>query len=121
MRVLFLPIAAIALIANGQPPLLGVPIEGFDAGRLAERISLARPIQCADRIRPVKVEEVQVRINPPRVQREPAAPEEAMAIWAVDRREKGCGVMVMMGDLNDVRPLPEVGDGPAQRIEIGRD
>ena len=45
--------------------------------------------------------------------REPASPEKPLAIYAVDRREDGCAVMVMMGNTDDVRPLPRISEGQA--------
>jgi hypothetical protein len=29
-------------------------------------------------------------------------------IWAVDRRENGCAVLVAKGDPDDIRPIPKV-------------
>lgn len=54
--------------------------------------------------------------QPPLLQREPASPEKPQAIYAVDRRQDGCSVMVMMGDPDDVRPLPLPAEGPPQVI-----
>jgi len=45
----------------------------------------------------------------PLYRRGPGSPENPpLAIYAVDRRENGCGVMVMMGKPDDVRPLPSL-------------
>lgn len=45
----------------------------------------------------------------PLFNREPSTPDNPpLAIYAVDQREGGCGVMVMMGNLNDVRPVPRI-------------
>ncbi|MEO1730400.1 MAG: hypothetical protein AAFR64_06645 [Pseudomonadota bacterium] len=44
----------------------------------------------------------------PLLRRGPNTPETPpLAIYAVDRRENGCGMMVMMGNPNDVRLLPD--------------
>ncbi|MEL7519841.1 MAG: hypothetical protein AAFN48_12910 [Pseudomonadota bacterium] len=43
-----------------------------------------------------------------RFERKPATPQKPQAIYAVDRREDGCGVMVMMGNPSDVRPVPSI-------------
>lgn len=41
------------------------------------------------------------------------SPTEAdpLMIWAVDRREDGCAVLVAKGDPDDIRPIPKVEDG----------
>ncbi|MEM7700613.1 MAG: hypothetical protein AAF251_01615 [Pseudomonadota bacterium] len=65
---------------------------------------------CRDRIVQTKAEAVQSPPGPaaslPLLQRQPATPQKPQAIYAVDRREDGCGVMVMMGNPDDVRPVP---------------
>jgi len=65
---------------------------------------------CRDRIEQTKAEASQTPPGPPSslplFQRKPGTPETPLAIYAVDRREAGCGVMVMMGNLDDVRPVP---------------
>ena len=58
---------------------------------------------CRDRIH-----EAREQMGQPELDREPATGDEAMAIWAVDRREDGCSVLVAMGDPEDIRPIPEI-------------
>ena len=54
---------------------------------------------------------------PPLLDREPASPDKPHLIYAVDRRQDGCSVMVMKGNPDDIRPLPEPAEGPPfQRI-----
>ncbi|MEE4200625.1 hypothetical protein [Erythrobacter sp.] len=57
---------------------------------------------CNDRITQAREENGQ----PPLLDREPASPERPYAIYAVDREQDGCSVVVMMGDREDIRPLP---------------
>lgn len=73
----------------------------------------ARPTsaECRDKIRRVREENGQ-----PALRRETADPEEPLLIAAVDHRIDGCSVMVMRHDTSDVRPLPEVPEGPVRMI-----
>ncbi len=66
---------------------------------------------CRDRIRHVREENGQ-----PPLRRETANPDEPLLIAAVDHRIDGCGVMVMLRDTSDVRPIPETPEGPAKLI-----
>jgi len=52
----------------------------------------------------------------PLLHRQPASPDKPQAIYAVDRRQDGCSVMVMMGDPDDIRPLPLPADRFARMI-----
>ena len=52
----------------------------------------------------------------PLLDRQPASPDRPQAIYAVDRRQDGCSVMVMMGDPDDIRPLPLPADRFARMI-----
>ncbi|OBX20212.1 hypothetical protein A9995_00285 [Erythrobacter sp. QSSC1-22B] len=58
---------------------------------------------CRDRIHKARDQ-----LGQPELDREPATGDEAMAIWAVDRREDGCAVLVAMGDPEDIRPIPRI-------------
>ena len=71
-------------------------------GEAEKRQEYLRSI-CRDRIAKAREDYGQ----PPLLKREPASPERPLAIYAVDRREEGCGVIVMMGDTTDIRPVPE--------------
>jgi len=124
MRILVVPIAAIALMgANEEPnPEIVAPTspEPID---LPQDIASADP-NCSDQMHEIETQgtqEAQVRIDPPRRFVEPAEPRDnEFLIWAVDRRENGCGVMVMMGDPDDVRQVPKP-IGPARPMEIERE
>jgi len=52
----------------------------------------------------------------PLLEREPASPERPYAIYAVHREQDGCSVMVMMGDSDDIRPLPSAAPDGAQHL-----
>lgn len=69
------------------------------------------PENCRDTIEQVREENGQ-----PALRRETADPEEPLLIAAVDHRIEGCNVMVMRHDTSDVRPLPEVPEGPPKLI-----
>ena len=68
--------------------------------------------RCTDRLE--RAEEAEENAQEPKfvtpgplLRRGPNTPDsEPLAIYAVDRREDGCSVMVIMGDPTDVRPLP---------------
>ena len=57
--------------------------------------------ECTDRIT-----EAREDAGLPLLRREPASPDKPLAIYAVDRRQDGCSAMVMMGNPDDIRPLP---------------
>lgn len=70
-----------------------------------------KPSNCNDRLERARDEaEEAVVITPgPLLRRGPNTPDSApLAIYAVDRREGGCAVMVMMSEPKDVRPLPSI-------------
>lgn len=48
--------------------------------------------------------------------RQQALPEKPLAIYAVDQRQNGCSVMVMMGNLGDIRHLPLPSEKPLRLI-----
>src|SRR5690606_15706722 len=58
---------------------------------------------CRDRIH-----EARKRAGQPELQRGPASNDEPVMIWAVDRRENGCAVLVAKGVPDDIRPIPEI-------------
>lgn len=67
---------------------------------------------CRDRIHEVRQER-----GLPKLQRDTASPDEPVLIAAVDKRIGDCSVMVMLGDLADLRPLPAApGEPRLQRI-----
>jgi hypothetical protein len=65
---------------------------------------------CRDRIHKAREESNQRPLD-----REPATEEEPLLIWAVDRREDGCAVLVAKGDPDDIRPIPRIEDGDLLR------
>ncbi|MFL0356635.1 hypothetical protein ACI5KX_09140 [Erythrobacter sp. GH1-10] len=127
MRLLVLPLAAFALIgasdasapsapllastASGTAPIPS-PAAGGEAPAVAMREDLARSLNvqseaCRDRIMQARED-----TGLPLLEREPASPENPHLIYAVDRRQDGCSVMVMMGNPSDIRPLPVRPDDP---------
>lgn len=131
MRTLLIPLAALALIgAKDEAPvdrplpelpatsdnlaepykklLQGKPSPDFVANSDALR-ALVGP-NCRDRMERAQDEEPSVTLPSfPLFQRAPDTPDNSpLAIYAVDRRENGCGVMVVMGNPEDVRPLPKL-------------
>jgi hypothetical protein len=74
-------------------------------------LDIRDPRDCRDRIEYVRAANGQ----PPLLDREPASPDEAQAIYAVDRRQDGCSVMVMMGKPEEILPLPKPAEGPLLR------
>lgn len=58
---------------------------------------------CRDRIH-----EAREQTGQPPLDREPATGDDALLIWAVDRRMDGCSVLVVKGDPSDIRPIPKI-------------
>lgn len=73
--------------------------------------------ECRDRITKAR----ELLGQPPLLDREPASPANPHMIYAVDRRQDGCSVMVMKGNPSDIRQLPLPMEGnplmPAQGDE----
>lgn len=73
--------------------------------------------ECQDRITKAR----ELLGEPPLFDREPASPANPHLIYAVDRRQDGCSVMVMKGNPSDIRQLPLPMDGnplmPAKGVE----
>ena len=131
MRIVLAPVFAIALIGAGDRPSEtdvaatttatqsanvgeSVVILDEDAQRLSEEDN-----ECRDRISHAREASGQ---SPLQLDRQPASPERPMAIYAVDRQQDGCSVMVMMGNPDDIRPLPLPVEGPMlQRIPANSD
>ncbi len=112
MRILCLPLVALALVgaADGDDPDQSAPLDE-ETREGAEREIPSDSETCRDRINHARDATGQPKL----FRREPASPERPLAIYAVDRKYDGCSVMVMMGDPDDVRPLPEVERGPIFR------
>ncbi|MEM7688174.1 MAG: hypothetical protein AAF291_04060 [Pseudomonadota bacterium] len=88
----------------------GLPYDGVFA-HLLNRSKKGLPTNCNDRLeRAESGKSEDVIVTPgPLLRRGPSNTETPpLAIYAVDRRENGCGVMVVMGDPEDVRPLPSL-------------
>lgn len=117
MRTLLIAPLAILLLGAGEPqqsplnnPAYEAPQHRWetidDAMRQPADVIPGRevvdPENCTDTI----VEAREATGQPPLLQREPASPDQPLAIYAVDRTQDGCSVVVMMGDREDIRPLP---------------
>ena len=129
---MLVPVAAIALVGASDeaetetlrpaPPemaddvrerfddlITGTSVKDFD-GKTVTLNEILRG-DCRDRLDYAQNDKDGVKtFEGPLFQRKPGtADDPPLAIYAVDRRENGCGVMVVMGDLEDVRPLPKLG------------
>lgn len=138
MRIVLIPIASLALIAANEPtssqapplapapldnPAYSVPAEqwtpdtaeelrGIIAGQDRPEGTSLFTEKCADRI-------IQTRKDsglPPLLDRQTADPDKPLLYYAVDRREDGCGVLVMKGNPSDIRPVPALPEGPVSVI-----
>ncbi|WP_298466412.1 hypothetical protein [uncultured Erythrobacter sp.] len=76
------------------------------------RLGTIDPQDCRDRISKAR----EALGLPPQLDREPASPDKPHLIYAVDRRQDGCSVMVMKGNRDDIRQLPLPPRGPFLRI-----
>lgn len=127
MRAIVVPVLALALLGAGEPPQSALdnpaytePAEKWDSLEevMARRGVLPPPPMtddaesCSDTIHEAREASGQA----PLLEREPASPDKPHAIYAVDRRQDGCSVMVMMGDPDDIRPLPLPAESPQQVI-----
>ena len=119
MRIAF-PLVALALAtgAAAEPPAPG-PSGRITVPMTAPFARLPLPegrVPCRDTIH-----EVREARGLPRLDRDAVAPEPPQLVAAVDQRIDGCSVMVMYNNTSDVRPLPEMPDGPPrlQRIPGG--
>lgn len=107
MKLIVFPLAALASVtaaAERTPP----PPSGPDAAIRELRPFEPSEQQCRDRITVAR----EAAGKPPLLEREPASPEKPYHIYAVDKRVDGCAVMVMHGDVNDIRPLPAPPESP---------
>ena len=123
MRAIFVPALAFALIGAGEPPHSALDNPAYStppgAWRTMEdatartraalpEIDEAALQACRDAIQQAR----EASGQPPLLDREPASPEKPLAIHAVDRRQDTCSVLVMMGNREDIRPLPAPAEGP---------
>lgn len=106
MRNLLLPLSALTLIGATKPPApeaAPAPSPG-PVPAIRELAPIApTPEQCRDRITQAR----DAAGKPPLLDRGPASPDRPYHIYAVDKRIDGCAVMMMHGDVNDVRPIPQ--------------
>ncbi len=114
MNAMMLPLLGAALLGSGSvdglpSPSLSIPINPTSkapavrsAEELIARVRGVNAVECQDRIHRARA-----AAGLPLLKREPASPDKPHLIYAVDRRQDGCGVMVMMGNPDDIRPLPE--------------
>jgi hypothetical protein len=112
--MLLLPILLVGASASAQPSAKAVlpPLVLHDRGEITD--PSATPV-CRDRIDKTREER-----GLPKLREDNAAPTDPLLIAAVDKRIGGCSVMVMRGNLADIRPLPKFQDGPAKRTPIGQ-
>lgn len=132
MRVIFVPLLAASTIATADT---GVDVSGQPSGQQAESLvevvppeHEAEPVSRESPVlNPVTAQNCRDTISqarqeagkPPLLDREPASPDKPYHIYAVDRRQDGCAVMVMKGDPSDIRPLPVAPDGPLMLMPLG--
>ncbi|MHA7818305.1 MAG: hypothetical protein ACX930_01525 [Erythrobacter sp.] len=132
MRILFVPAVALILVGAGEPPQSALDNPVYEAPQ--ERWETVEDAQgqpsvlipgretndtesCTDAI----TEAREATDQPPLLEREPASPDRPLAIYAVDRKQDGCSVMVMMGNREDIRPLPLPVEGPHRVIPAQAD
>lgn len=108
MQPFALPLAALALLGAADTPP-APPAEPQPALREAGPVTPS-DAECRDRITHAR----EAAGKPPLLEREPASPNKPYLIYAVDRQQDGCAVMVMKGDPADIRPLPATPDGAAR-------
>jgi len=81
------------------------------------RLVKAQTDECRDRITHAR----EASGQSPVLEREPASPDRPYAIYAVHREQDGCSVMVMMGNREDIRPLPTPMEEPLTIIPAETD
>ena len=133
MRLIVVSVLPFILVAASEPAPLALPVLATDnpaytspperwksveeaVARVAEE-EAPNPVECSDRITYAR----EATGQPPLLEREPALPEKPLAIWAVDRSQDGCSVMVMMGNPEDIRALPGPMEGPLMVIPAQSD
>lgn len=136
MRLFVIPLVAATLIsandAGAYPPSLDNPAYSKPADKWKTLPEVEQPAaataendgsssepdpSCSDVITTARAENG-LR---PLVKRAPASADEPHLIYAVDRREEGCSVMVMKGNPEDIRPLPGPAEGDPLQLIPARD
>ena len=107
MRLFVLALAALTLTGANSAETPAVPAQP-QSGMAELQPLTPSPEQCRDRITAVR----EAKDKPPLLDRAPASPDKPHRIYAVDKRIDGCAVMVMHGDVTDIRPLPARPEGP---------
>lgn len=108
MQPITLPLAALALVTAAEAPPPSDPVPQVQTPTPVVKPFTPSDEQCRDVITQAR----ERAGKPPLLDREPASPDKPYHIYAVDRREAGCSVMVTAGDPADIRPLPAPPKGP---------
>lgn len=119
MRNLALTFSALALISAAEPqPVPPAPSpDPVPVIHELEPYTTLSEETCRDRITQAR----EAAGKPPLLDRTPASPDRPNLIYAVDKRIDGCAVMVMHGDVNDVRPIPPRSEQGARVIPLRPD
>lgn len=97
--------AAISTASAAPAPIMNLPAYGDPATPWSSvDDAIERATACRNRI-----EQARAAAGKPRLDREPASPDEPLLMYAVDRRLDGCGVLVPVGDPAAVRVSPRPG------------
>ena len=99
MRLMYLPLIAAVSVSAGPASTGSAPVP-------APIVSQVDEAECADRI-----ETVRSTLGQPRLDAQ-SEPLEPLFIAAVDKRIDGCAVLQMKGNVNDLRPIPQLRDTP---------
>lgn len=118
MRTIVLAIASMALTGATEPEAIATDATSFDNPAFAApprpwtsvpELDPDTSRLCADVIR-----EARDNAGLPQLDRRTASPENPELVWAVDHRRDGCGVLVMRGNPDDIRPVPK----PSENVTI---
>ena len=129
MRLIILPVAALALIGATEVDDKGVPVpDTIETGALpldnpgyvrtaaqaklierAQRDALPSDEQCRDRITRARKEAGKADLP----DNQPASPDMPNPFNPVDMQIGKCAVVVIEGDANDLRPLPSPAEVPS--------
>lgn len=104
MKVMSMKLIVAALLTSGvasaSPPADPLDQPGYEAPakRWTSVEEADRDRRCRDRIAQVRADE-----GKPRLEREPASPDQPLLMYAVDHRVDGCAVLVPVSDPADIR------------------
>jgi len=107
MRTVILALSSLFVIGATEPtepqaldqPAYQKPAEEW---KTLEDATSPSEAECRDRIQKIRKEAGQ-----PALESTPVSVERPQLLYAVHREEYGCSMMVMKGDIEDVRPLPK--------------